>query len=151
MIIKPNFYPWAYSIQEYRECPIRLWLTVKNIPCNIQMILEWCWEIIDRGLHGYTNSDVWNLDYYLARIMVGTVSHLRESKGGYPCHCSPNSNKPCECNKEWDKTLTEIIEGFQIVLDWEKLPLFPAVGSKERKKLSRALSLFHKYFLNLWD
>ena len=152
MIIKPVFYPWSYPLLEYKERPIRLWLTIKNFPRNIEVALTWCRELIDRGLHGYTKADVWSLDYYLARVIVGTVTKLRESKNCYPCSCfKHNFTKPCRCAERWDKTLTEIIDGFQIILDWERLPLFPTVGSEEFKKINKAMKLLSKNYLNLWD
>lgn len=43
-----------------------------------------------RGKQGWTNSDVWNADSYLAEIIAGMLEHLADIDHGHPMEYSDN-------------------------------------------------------------
>ena len=130
MIIKPYFtYNW-YSIYFYK---------------NIFEIVQWLKDIIVRGLKGYCNTDLWEFYDYLSDIISNGLIDLKEQQHGCPCKIGQDLN---EAEKEWDKVLDEIIEGFQAVkILADEYP----EDVTRRKKFNKAMKLLHEHFFELWD
>ena len=42
---------------------------------------QWSWQRMRRG---WSDRDTWNLDSYLAHVISGSVTHLRDQGRGYP-------------------------------------------------------------------
>ena len=83
---------------------------------------------IQRGVRGYSDRDTWNLSYYLAFIMKGSLKTLASSLHGSPCRWIPNPNQDmkdgnpyncdnCTCFEEWQTELQLYARKFQLMYD----------------------------------
>ena len=128
-----------------------LWDSIYNL--TIEPIVDFYDNIryfIQRGKRGYSDRDVWNFDCYIADILKGGITDLRDKHSGYPTNLEPD---------EWDDILDTMIEGFDYYDKEDKLmdsePYNDEVYMKEepklRKKLDKSLKLFAKHFQSLWD
>lgn len=105
--------------------------------------LKWFWQ---RGNRGYSDCDVWGFDEYLAKVIIGGVSQLRNTMHGCPLELAGKSVE--EGCKEWANILTKIQRAFELNLkqiDWEKLT------EDEEKERQEGLKLFCYWCNNLWD
>jgi len=132
-----------------------------------------------RGLKGYATCDVWGLNYYLAAVILGSVTELRNNLNGHPCDLKDLN--------EWKSILEQIIWTFEVVIniydhDWmyleperrnavemKKLYKFAAECEKSHKKrgldktkyhvmtyeecerYEKGWEQFQRYFFSLWD
>jgi len=87
-----------------------------------------------RAAKGYADCDTWNLDSYLAGIIVGAVSELKEYYHG---------TEPTK--KEFEK----IIKTFQLYLNM--LDTARKLTKEETKEYNEGWKLFKQYFTHLWD
>lgn len=106
---------------------------------------------VQRGLRGYSDSDVWGWYSHHARMMVGVLASLRKTTHGYPIGMSPT---------RWDKKLAVMQDGFQAVTEEEDdFTSYTKLGHKANLKLTRSryrrtregLKYFREYYFNLWD
>lgn len=108
-------------------------------PYRLASRIEDLWQntfaFFQRGKRGYADKDIWDFDYYLAEVISGGLKILLENHTAYPGELTP---------EEWDKILAEMIEGFENRLVEEEKDF-------DKSKLDKALELFKKYFLCLWD
>lgn len=105
---------------------------------------------------GYSSGDVWSLDYYLNRVIIGGMTELRENLHGFPAELLPdpvdNSDKEESENASalWAAILTGIIEGFEAAQAIVELS-----GSEDFADLQAVFDLgfdlFHDYYFHLWD
>ncbi len=86
---------------------------------------------IQRGCKGYADCDVWSFDLYLAGIIIGGLTELRNNNYGHPVDLNP---------EEWDSTLREIIAAFEPY----------RFGLEDPAKLNRAFDLLNLRFSDLW-
>lgn len=106
---------------------------------------------------GFDDRELWNLDLSL---MTFIANYLEPRVRGFyrMKRCSfPTSFGSLE---EWDRTLLEILEGFEILRtcgDVFSIQFHESLeGDKERislaeKKVQRSIELFSKYWVDLWD
>jgi hypothetical protein len=152
---------WYYgSIAYYR---IQGYL--KEIPLMIKTFFQ-------RGKRGWANSDTWNFDYYLAKVISEGVLHLYKCQHGHPSDLT---------EEKWQGILLEIVYTFktaQKIIDrewlytplkefnWNKYKKMKKLAEKFNKKhndnhrvmtkieiarFERGFDLFRKYSFNLWD
>jgi hypothetical protein len=107
---------------------------------NLSYLMRWVKDFFHRGLYGYAESDVWNMDNYLLRILPPMLYQLKKETHGYPAHLTA---------EQWDEILDKMIEGFESYRMAEDRD--SVIDSKEHKKLTKSLELLKKHFLNLWD
>jgi len=113
--------PWwsAYSKWHWR---------VRSIP-GLPKEIKW---FVQRGRRGYADCDVWNLNNYLAKIIVGGAEQLRDIAHGFPAEEDMTY-------EQWQRELTMIAEGFRLYLENDDF-----VPDETWDK-------FKHRFLNLWD
>ena len=147
MIDNLFFYRWYYEPKNYLKSPfVYIWRTIENFCANIKEIIFWPKNIIIRGLYGYTETDTYNFDTYLATIIVGGLKTFKKNKHAYPCNCGV-SNSNCNCSQTWDSILDKMIDGFQAGKELTEGSENPI----KRKKFHYAMNLFHKYYFALWS
>lgn len=83
------------------------------IPYGIRMryydVRYWFREIFlykpHRAMHGWASNDTWNLNNYLTRITIETLTHLKDNTHGYPADYKHFD--------EWKKELDTVIQAFK--------------------------------------
>lgn len=93
---------------------------------------------------GWSDMDIWDLDYTFAEFIVPRLKELKKNKFGIITVFENDDEK--KTMKRWDAIFNEMIEGFEIVLDDNRWRLI----DKKQKKVDKALENFVKYFDNLW-
>lgn len=113
-----------------------------------------------RATRGWAPSDTWNLHGYLAKVISGSVLHLRDNGNGWPGDHLVNEG-------EWAQILTDIADGFAAVLDlddhdqpWNSDPsLSKDQGDAMRTaweaqcmgRFNHGMDLFKTWYFHLWD
>ena len=120
---------WKYALY----FPYRLWYRIVDSWDNTIAFFQ-------RGKRGYADKDVWNFDYYLAKVILGGLKLLKETHSGYPTKLT---------DEKWDKILTEMIEGFENRINVESYEEYLIKNGEN--KLNKSLQLFAKHFGSLWD
>jgi len=125
---------------------------------------------------GYSVSDLWNLDFHLAKIIFKRLKAFKKlERFGYPAGI--------KSFKEWNEILDKMIFSFEFVISnfgteenykwhdeiWEKLEkkeVSLTIGNKKiytdrkynkekckeyYKKYTEGMTLFSEHFHNLWD
>lgn len=86
--------------------------------------------------NGFPDSDVWNLDWSIAKYTLPRLKRLKEIQHGFP--------GDLETIEEWDKILDKIIITFDRILKED-------VHIEHEKEITEGLDLFRKYYFSLWD
>lgn len=100
---------------------------------NLRRQPRFMWQ---RARRGYSEQDTWSFDGYLASVIVGGVTDLRERRIGYPSGLTP---------EKWDEILGKIIDGFTVIQQDD--PLSP----EQQAVFDEAVALFGRWFQALWD
>lgn len=100
---------------------------------------------IQRAIWGFSDRDNWSIDGFLLQILPRMLKNLRRNTHGYPMGLSA---------KKWDKTLSEMQEGF--IANRKICNLEYNFRNKKRqkellRKSDKGLKLFAKHFNHLWD
>src|SRR4029077_10429539 len=104
------------------------------------LYLEAKW-FVQRGCRGYSDSDAWNLGYYVASWMPDALNQLIRVKNGYPMGMT---------RKGWETRLRTMREGFMAVNKLEHIPSRKEQVSLERRT-EKGLRMFAEHLLSLWD
>jgi hypothetical protein len=109
---------------------------------------------IQRGVRGYSDRDVWNLDTYIFKILSKGLIRLADTTHGHPCpyprdvHPPAQSTK-CMCEYRWDSDLREYAALFYKLAedlfegdDWVK---------EEEAAHQKAMEWMKENFSSLWD
>ena len=91
---------------------------------------------------GFDNSELWNLEFTIAKFVYPRLKEFRKINNGYPSNLS---------EKKWNEILDKMILAFkniskdkvQETYDLKKL-------KKIHKETQKGLELFGKYFMHLW-
>lgn len=124
-------YPFPYNIINF----------VKYMPRHIKSF----WQ---RGMRGYSDCDLWNIDEYVSEVMIGVLTQFKEHHAGYPSTIS---------DKKWTSILGEIIEGFKAHQAFDDDDMIKnGEYNREKsdaliKKFNRGMRLLSKWYFNLWD
>lgn len=141
------------------------------------------WEThycVQRGLYGYSDRDVWNINHYLASWMPDALRKLAKDGRGCAQEIFDRGSPGHECD-EWEKILIEMAEGFEAFRDADEVEvpeytaLFPEgeapikIRDKDpvliekwreaervkhteiERKLNRSLDLLSRWYMDLWD
>lgn len=93
----------------------RFFNKIKGIPFEIRCFYQ-------RGTRGWSDRDVWSIDYHLDRVIPPMIRQLKNSKMlGFPntfkcpegCICNINIENNCEPRNEWHIVLDKIALGFE--------------------------------------
>jgi hypothetical protein len=88
--------------------------------------------------HDYPIDEIWNTDNTLARLIVPRLQAFKQlDKHGYPGDFSDM--------RTWKKTIQKMIDAFEL------MKYVHSLSDDEERIVSEGLSLFCKYFRNLWD
>ena len=148
-IIKPSFFPIIFSKSDYRESPLNfIKFGFKNIVQNTKECWYWAEDFVHRGFYGFAKSDVWSLDDYLLRVLVGGLEILRQKGHSYSCSCyKHNFAEECHCLEKWNEKLDEMIEGFQG--SW--VSMYDELSEEDKTKFNKSMKLLQENFFDLWD
>lgn len=149
-----------------------------DIPYDIE---HWIITKYQRAKRGWSDSDAWGFNDYLAKVIIEGCKWLKENKHGCPSlegfeNIHNNEKMFDEMCKEWDKILDNIIWTFEMELnnnlfyqdsknyseqeakkynnmwiDWKYKPKPRAMTLEECQKFDKGWEYFKKYFRNLWD
>jgi len=148
------------------QYPIRwfnwyFWNYVSSIPLEVK-------SFIQRGIRGWSDSDTWNFDYYLAKVISEGVEHLRDNG------ISAYDKKSLIAMKEIIKTFEtakKIMDGDILYISsnkftwkeykkyyryYEKLNKNNRYFSKpmtlrESKRFEKGFDYLRDYYFHLWD
>jgi hypothetical protein len=120
---------------------------------------RWAKKWTQRARRGYSTEDTFDFDSYLARVIAGGVTEIRETLHGYPPELGqigetfdPNNMDDERGVAEWKAILDKIIHGFTIYAEEGGYPLQSTAEAKEKIELiDEAKALFIKWFGHLWD
>lgn len=93
---------------------------------NPMTYYRWIRAIWQRGWRGHAAHDYWNADSYLEYVILGVMKDLRENTHGYPAgiggHYTPHvvnfgDDEPSDGAKQWNRILSEIIEGLEASIE----------------------------------
>ena len=81
-------------------------------------------------------SELWNLDYTIAKFIYPRLKAFKEIVNTHPCDIS---------FEEWKYTLDKMILAFELLCkdNW--------YDDNEQIKINEGLNLFAKYYQHLWD
>lgn len=136
--------------------------------------IKWWFQ---KRIRGYSDADLWCLDYFLAEFLHKIMSsYISYNKNGYPA----KFNSP----EEWEAVLLQIKDGFKAAVDLtnedyiedyvtgyhdeeinctdgsksilHNMPILNFVGIKEKESelhetFNQGMDLFKEYFFGLWD
>lgn len=98
---------------------------------------------IQRGRRGYSDRDMWGLDYYLTSWMPSALKQLRRTKQGTPIGLS---------EIQWQGKLARIIRAFETAQKLSDLTYIkPEEYQKALKQFRKDFDVFKNYYFNLWD
>jgi len=102
---------------------------------------------IQRGRRGYSDSDTWDFDDYLADVISKGLKVLKDNLHSYPVEF--------ETIEQWQEILDSIIDGFEAYQQTGDIDCPVEDYIKEHNKLmvkfNTGMKLFTKYFNHLWD
>ncbi|MBR3572270.1 MAG: hypothetical protein IKN99_03370 [Bacteroidales bacterium] len=88
--------------------------------------------------HDYPISEVWNTDNTLARLIAPRLIAYKElDKHGYPPDVGDMT--------KWNHIIQKMIDAFEL------MKYTDCLSEEENKTFSEGITLFCKYFRNLWD
>ena len=101
--------------------------------------------------NGFSPSDVWNLDVSMATQIKPMLKLYRECPGGYPCVMegisSDKDNKKAQ--ERWDAILGKMIKALDLCIN--KYDGDVDAWNKNQPEIKEGLTLFAKYFQDLWN
>lgn len=131
---------------------------------------------IQRAYRGWSDEDVWSVHHYHAKVIVGMLKRLKETKQGTPMAVFPESAKLRENGNitdeeekigqdNWNKILDKMINAYSFNLAiaegerelcWPRMSAkskkeFKCLSKEEEKERQEGMKLFNKYYLCLWD
>lgn len=98
-------------------------------------------NFIQRGKHGISNQDVWDFDYYHARLMSRSINKLIENQTKIPLDMS---------REEWNNILRKIRYGFDLYVYTEESPSDEVLRERANRAVARSCKLLGEYYEYLW-
>lgn len=136
-----DFYHYYFADDKFNYIKLEE-RTAKRDPYGIPNV---CFSLIDdtderwkeftkqRIERGFDASELWSLDYNIARFIVPRLKAFKEETCGFPASLS---------EKEWDEILDKMIKAFEDIINDK--------NDEKIKEIDEGLNLFNKYFLDLW-
>jgi hypothetical protein len=167
--MEKNYTPWHRFVLKHEWLR---WLiyNAKDVPHNTYRKIKRGWQ---RAYWGLADEDVWELDYYLSRVILRGLKKLKENKQGCPCLDGYDSTIKEESEamfKEWDMILDSMIWTFEATRkiqqnDWLMSPEkgfnvkemvtlsknFHVMTVEEMNRYKEGWLNFQKYYFSLWD
>lgn len=109
----------------------------------IRELFAECRWFVQRGQRGYSDRDVWSIDYYLCSWMPQALRDLKRSKHGYPIGMS---------QKTWEQKLDSMTEAFQVAKKINNADYrTPEAYRRALKQFRRKFNVVKMHFFDLWD
>lgn len=106
---------------------------------KIKRAIKHLWQ---RIYQGFSNSDIWDLWYTVAKFTLPRLKRFKQKTNGYPAGLT---------EREWYEILDKIIWSFEFLLSDENIELYPTRSIKELfEKEREGFKLFGKYFHDSW-
>jgi hypothetical protein len=130
---------------EFDALPLhtKLWIktkeTVEDFKHKVRQSISFYFQ---RRKRGFDDSETWNLDSSLAKIILPRLKRFKELSDGFPAELEEG---------EWDKILDEMIWAFTFLAGEERWTT--GVSEDDTKTWARvqsALNNFAKYYTGLW-
>lgn len=96
----------------------------------------------ERGMKGFAKSDVWGFNTYLAGVLAGGLTVLRDNLHGCP---------PELCSKDDETWADEGVERWRAILDEMIVGFSQEDQHDPTPELQRSLELLAKWWGHLWD
>jgi len=97
---------------------------------------------IQRGYRGYSDRDVWSIDYYLNSWMPQALEQLKRTTHGHPIGMT---------KKQWEHRLDQMINAFKIA---KNIDYYTYVKPEEcraaRRQFRKNFDVFKNYYFSLW-
>ena len=118
-----------------------------------------------------SSKETWNLDIMFAKYIIPRLKKFKELNNGYP------GRDEMDTPEKWDDALDKMIQAFEYVMEWDKYwidnqeydyydcidefdkntELYEEIKENKRVEddrrlavINEGLSLFAKYYMNLW-
>lgn len=114
----------------------------RSILRKIKRSIKFWWQ---RRTRGWDDSETWNLDVSLAKLILPRLKKFKQIKNGSP------SLDEIRTDDDWDIILDKMIIAFNFIQDEEKFFDVRDERKEEYKQTQEGLDLFSKYFMSLWD
>lgn len=122
---------------------------------NSRYLLTHPWEIIthywrqtkwfiQRGLYGYSDRDLWGLDYYLSTWLQTALRYYAHGSG-YPGYGEASTYE------KWGTIVNKIADGFKASYEMDDFCDSAEKRAKLQKKIDEGMKLFIKWYGHFWD
>ena len=116
---------------------------IDNLRFMKKYLFKWLPQKLRRG---FDDRELWCLDMtlieFISKWLQPRIKAYKEmQRVGYPA--------VFKSQKEWEKILTQIEEGFQIIIEEGSASMI--TDKKKLKKARKAVELFSEHWLKLWD
>ena len=140
---------------------------LKDIYNNIKWFIQ-------RGIRGYADCDIWDLDYYLSEILPRMLKQLKKNQHILPTWKDGESEEVAQ--KRWDSYINKMINTFETAkqiaesdyvytesctydseenkehrLKIKDMEFLHIMTKEECEQYEEGWRLFQKYFFKLWD
>lgn len=149
---------------------------IKNFLTNIPKKIKFFYQ---RGKRGYSDQDVWSMDWWFFSVVIPMLKQLRDTKQGYPSEfktpeewdreldtmihyfieateegCSEKNEYEEQYNKRWWDSFDK--KGMAYVIDDSELrdkylQRSYEIDEYREDMKNKGFEMFSKYFWNLWD
>lgn len=149
---------------------------IKNFLTNMPKRIKFFYQ---RGKRGYSDQDVWSMDWWFFSVVVPMLKQLRDTKQGYPSKfktpeewdreldtmihyfieateegCSEKNEYEEQYNKRWWDSFDK--KGMAYVIDDSELrdkylQRSYEIDEYREDMKNKGFEMFSKYFWNLWD
>lgn len=149
---------------------------IKNFLTNIPKQIKFFYQ---RGKRGYSDQDVWSMDWWFFSVVIPMLKQLRDTKQGYPSKfktpeewdreldtmihyfieateegCSEKNEYEEQYNKRWWDSFDK--KGMAYVIDDSELrdkylQRSYEIDEYREDMKNKGFEMFSKYFWNLWD
>lgn len=149
---------------------------IKNFLTNMPKRIKFFYQ---RGKRGYSDQDVWSMDWWFFSVVIPMLKQLRDTKQGYPSKfktpeewdreldtmihyfieateegCSEKNEYEEQYNKRWWDSFDK--KGMAYVIDDSELrdkylQRSYEIDEYREDMKNKGFEMFSKYFWNLWD
>ena len=93
-----------------------------------------------RKERGWDDSELWNLDITIAKLVYPRLKRFKEIAVGYPASLT---------NEKWDEILDKMIKAFELMAT-DDSEYYTGIQDDGDNSIKEGLDLFREYFHNLW-
>ena len=104
---------------------------------QIKRELKYIWQKLTRG---WSDKETWSLDVEFCKWILPRLKRFKKLSISYP---STLRNE-----KNWDKRLDEMIEGFSLYVKYQES--CESIPESDKKKIKKAFTRFAKWHEHLW-